>query len=84
MAKHDNMQIKVFIIMVFKDYEAILMQFDSVYKMLNTEKKQISIGILLLIWCRNNIVDIIKIDALSCLEQTSMVRERMTHEIITT
>lgn len=39
MAKHDNMQIKVFIIMVFKDYEAILMQFDSVYKMLNTEKK---------------------------------------------
>lgn len=38
MAKHDNMQIKVFIIMVFKDYEAILMQFDSVYKMLNAEK----------------------------------------------
>lgn len=38
MAKHDNMQIKVFIIMVFKDYEAILMQFDSVYKMLHTEK----------------------------------------------
>lgn len=82
--KHDNMQENIFIIMVFKNVEAISMRFDTMYKMLNSEKRDICWNfkvLKLVIWCRNNSVDIIKIDTTSCLEQSSMVRVRMTHEI---
>lgn len=72
MSKYENMQNKVFIIMMFNDGEIYRCNIDTMYKMLNTVKTDMHLSFMiskLIIRYRYNIVDIIDIDTTSCLGQ---------------